>query len=198
MSFAYCMDQGALKRTFYLIGLSISVIVLMSFKKYLLNFNSSKAVRLMDWNIFSTLLIIMFSVFNAVYKDQIHSDNLAHVHLVRNSIYAVSFYFVGFFDIYIHIILGIELIRIEDDFIGLLKQMGKMLAYVYPGPMVLLILINFYAPLYDILHSPHYMWLIVFLAVFSNISNGLLVIAFYRAQRYLNRKAEECLHEVEL
>ena len=195
ISFAYYLDHGISKHWLYVCGLTITIILLIAFKKYLRNFNSSKAVYLMNWNIVATALVIIFSVINTMYKERLHNDNLAHIHLVRNALYAVLYYSVHFFDVYIHILLGIELLRISDDFIGLVKPVGKMLAYVYPGPMVLFILINLYNPLSNILYSSSYLWLVLLMVAFFNISNGMLIVAFYRAQRYLSTESKNNPHE---
>lgn len=145
------------------------------FRKYLLNFNDTKAIILTNWIVVMNILMLLLDFAIAISEslntnsEEWHKyDSLAILLLILNTVFSII-------NIVIYINAGIAFQKIRNDYVGLLKEFGMSVAYILPIQLFLLLV-------GITLENNTFIFLGT---VFNNISNVILIMIFIRAKKKL-------------
>jgi len=118
-------ENNSLISWIFLFGNIFTIKLLLYFRKYLKNFEATKAIKLVNWQIIFIILAAVMQFFAIISQSK----------LINLFNFALVLYL--FAAIVIAIIMGISLQKIKNDFVGLLKECG--IAYTYLLPFGLLL-----------------------------------------------------------
>ncbi|WP_282014640.1 hypothetical protein [Marinifilum flexuosum] len=168
----YFFDNNNLSEIIDLLPSYIIICTWFYFRKYLENFNAKKAIVLSNWYIavsigLGLLILIIELLPEANISEQWYSVEYLKLLLIG------FFIVITLISVVIYIKLGIALQRVENDFIGLLKEFGMTVTYLFPVVIILSIVCGLVENT-----------AISFLkSIISNVPTVLMIMIFVRAQK---------------
>jgi len=169
------------KAILFLSNMTLGIVILSFFKKYLQNFRSGRAGYWIKWWIVMYVVMIITSLVYGLISTAYHLSN--------NNPYLWSYYILLFAFNYFAIRAGIILRKIPNDFIGLLRTMGFL--YIFLMPSVELISLIEYSDYVKKILGGHNPLFHLVLNTFYSAPILLLIVIFYRAIQH--RKMQETI-----
>lgn len=108
-----------------------SIWLWLSFRKYISNFKAEKIESLIYWFVSLTILVSVLGVFSTIYENQTNEYEWTEDDTFF--MFVSIFFLIALISYIITIIkLGNRLIRVKNDFVGSLKQLGVTIIICFP------------------------------------------------------------------
>ena len=147
---------------------------MISFKTYLKNFDAAQAQYWANYITGTSIFLSVLSILKIV----------IHVQQPPSVLYFSAMIIISFFCIFTWIKFGIALLKIKNDFIGLLQELGISSIY-FPAIAILAMIILFIMNAY----RGNYVGQILARSLLLAPS-FVMTLIFYRAGNYLRRKSQ--------
>lgn len=108
------------------------------FRKYLENFKATKAIILTGWNIAMTISFGILEILLKILPDEGATEEWQDAETYALLLF-VFFIVIAISSFIVWVKLGIALQKIKNDFIGLLKELGMSIAFLFPAVILLVI-----------------------------------------------------------
>jgi hypothetical protein len=178
--------DGKLLSTFFI---SVADLWLqISLLKYLRNFRPDTAGKLLKSNLIILAYILICSAVLTLERNEV--INLVRWGRIAYSVFLIGYGLACFACLILYFLIGYHLTRITDDFVGGLKQLGKVSMYVVAIPFALLLIAQYYRPFAHYYRSQDGLWLVFISRVAGCVSVYCICRIFYRAGQYRKRYEE--------
>ncbi len=185
LAYTYLFFHGSTKRIFYISDMLFGLLVLFEFVRYLRNFTAGRAVYWIKWKLAANITIFCIFLFGIIYSHYLYKLNLISKQWLNTWVFTVFYYMVLLLDVLCSILLGGALLKVRNDFIGLLRNMGILLTFIIPLPYLSITLFNFFSPSFTTWcdSDTSIMFRIVMITFFL-MPTFLILRIFLRAKKY--------------
>jgi len=142
------------------------IYLLQFLKNYLENFYNLKAIKWINWWIFRDVLIVILNIMYLL------PEYFKEVFPLANSFY----FYLEIFSIVVLVLAGVHITKTQNDHIGLLKELGLVIAIILP-----IFIVASYV--YVLLPSP--LKIVVYLLNMTHVV--VMILIYFRARKYIQK-----------
>lgn len=146
-------------------SLIFSIWLWIGFRKYLSNFGAVKLQGLIYWSISLEIVIGLLDMIS-----EIENDTAVNILLIGFFIFLIPY-------LVIYIKIGNKLMHIQNDFVGLLKQLGISIIFTFPLTVLLMILYSF----------DESKEIMLILSIIDNIPILIMLMIFLKARKFVDK-----------
>jgi hypothetical protein len=164
LSYAYIAFDKDTREISIAINTVFGIILLTFLKNYIKNFNRPAAEKWVKLKIGANIITFLILICLCIYNDNRHPQVVTPNRQYKGYFIAILYFLTSLFDLLVSILFGLELMKIKNDSIGLLRQLGKLIAYYLPVAYFIILGLMFYTPfriIYISENRPLFMALII-------------------------------------
>lgn len=179
LSYGYNCCPKDYKTIVTVIEAAISTFFIFSFRKYLQNFANRNTNYWLNWNIGLNIATYAITIIMQLARNGSASSS-HHMSPIVTLLFLL-FLFVFVAGTYVYIRLGIVLQQINNDFIGMLEQLGKLYCYLSVPVLFLYVVVSVALVKKHFMHKEV---LTLIMTTISVIPIVMLIMIFLKAKKY--------------
>lgn len=186
LALVYHLTSGGLRSLVYLLQICVALYLLSCMRAYLRNFRAERARIWLLWLMRFTAALVVLTLLRSLYGAMIRQNIISYDNTFFSLLQPILMGGVLLGGIIAQAGFGILLQRIENDFIGLLRPLGIMYAYVIPAAMLTLVAGTYWGTRFFAI-SHFFFWMYFVGGMVESIPAVLMAVIFYRAMKYSER-----------